>query len=138
LLCKCASALRRNNIDWFCSTLSIAFADIPHQLHISQEEYYYSLFQQLCALLDNVAASHVSRDKGRIEIVLETTTHLFIFELKLNESAEVALLQMEERTYGEKYRLSHKHIVLTGLSIQRSNQHLTLDYLTKELPSIST
>lgn len=81
------------------------------------------------------AESEVSTDKGRIDMVLQTKTHIFIFELKLNASAEAALLQIEERKYYEKYLLSGKKRVLVGLSIQRSNQHLSLNYLTKDLPN---
>ena len=130
-----ASALKRNDIDAFCSALSTACANIPHQLHIPQEKYYHSLFQQLCTLLKIYAESEVSTDKGRIDMVLQTKTHIFIFELKLNASAEAALLQIEERKYYEKYLLSGKKRVLVGLSIQRSNQHLSLNYLTKDLPN---
>ncbi len=67
-------------------------------------------------------------------MVLQTKTHIFIFELKFNASAEAALLQIEERKYYEKYLLAHKKVVLVGLAIQRANHHLSLDYVTKELP----
>ena len=71
-------------------------------------------------------------------MVLQTKTHVFIFELKFNASAEAALLQIEERKYYEKYLLTGKKIILVGLAIQRSNQHLTVDYQTKELPQLTS
>ena len=133
LILQFVSALRRHDVPAFCSTLSTVFANIPHHLHIPQEKYYHSLFQQICTLLKIEAQSEVSTDKGRIDMVLQTKTHIFIFELKFNASAEAALLQIEERKYYEKYLLTGKKITLVGLAIQRANQHLTVDYQTKEL-----
>ena len=47
-------------------------------------------------------------------------------------------LQIEERKYYEKYLLTGKKITLVGLAIQRANQHLTVDYQTKELPQLTS
>ncbi len=138
LISKFISALKRHDMPAFCSTLSTVFANIPHQLHIPQEKYYHSLFQQICTLLQIEAESEVSTDKGRIDMVLQTKTHVFIFELKFNESAEAALHQIEERKYYERYFLTHKKIILVGLAIQRSNQHLSIDCQTKELPQLTS
>jgi hypothetical protein len=40
---------------------------------------------------------------GRIDLVLESDTDVYIFELKVNSSATAALEQVKEKKYYEKY-----------------------------------
>lgn len=40
---------------------------------------------------------------GRIDLVLESDTSVYLFELKVNSSAQAALEQIEEKKYYEKY-----------------------------------
>lgn len=41
-------------------------------------------------------------NKGRVDFVVSTRTHTYVFELKLNASPEVALAQIKDRGYYER------------------------------------
>ncbi len=73
--------------------------------------------------------------KGRIDMVLKTETHIYVFEIKFNGTAESALKQIEERKYYEKYLTHNKKIVLVGLSFTQEKERLGIDYQIKELNS---
>lgn len=129
------NALERHKVQEFCIILQSLLAQIPYQLHIKQERYYHSLFQLICSMLDINAQSEVSTNKGRIDLTIETKKHVYIFEIKLNESADKALQQIENRRYYERYIPKKKKITMVGLSFSRKNKNegLILDWKIKEL-----
>lgn len=128
-----SQALIANDIPLFCSHIQSLFANVPFHLHIGQERYYHSLLQIIGSLLGLDIQSEVVTDKGRIDLVLKTKTHIYIIELKLNQPAKMALEQIEANKYYEKYRLQEKKIVLVGLSFSSVKKKLTLDWAVKEL-----
>lgn len=120
------TALENNDIQKFCIILETLFAHIPYT--ISKESYYHALFQFLLSLLALNAQSEILTDKGRIDVAVITKKQVFIFELKVNNSADVALQQIKELRYYERYRNSGKQIVLVGLAFNRLDTELRLEY----------
>jgi len=128
-----ATALKNNDIPLFFTVLQSLFAHIPYHLHIEQERYYHSLFQFLGSLLGLEIQSEVITDKGRIDLVITTKKHVYIFELKFKVSAEQALEQIETTKYFERYMVGRKKIILIGASFNRAGEKLTIDYAFKPL-----
>ena len=123
-----STALNENNIPLFCTLLQSLFANIPYQLHISEERYYHSLFQLIGNLLRFNIQSEISTDKGRVDLVITTQAHIFIFELKFAVNAQTALQQIIDTKYYERYLGSKKEIVLIGLSFNNKKKKLALNY----------
>jgi len=126
-------ALEANDIEDFCSMLKSMLAGIPSYLHIKQEAYYHSLFHIIINLLGFKGESEVITDKGRIDIVIDTKSRIFIFEFKLNSRAKYALNQILNRQYHEKYKRFKKPISLVGLSFNVKTKTLLFDWLKKDL-----
>ena len=53
---------------------------------------------------------------GRVDMVLQTKTTLYLFELKLNKSAEAALSQIDLKDYKPKFALCGLPIVKVGIN----------------------
>ena len=53
---------------------------------------------------------------GRVDMVLQTKTTLYLFELKLNKSAEAALSQIDLKDYKSKFALCGLPIVKVGIN----------------------
>lgn len=130
------NALEGNDIPLFCETLQNLLANIPYNLHIPQERYYHSLFQMIGNLLDFNIQSEVLTDKGRLDLVITTKNNIFIFELKFDVDAPMALKQIIDTKYYERFVLSNKEIVLTGLSFSHKKHKLLLSYETKSLTEV--
>ena len=58
----------------------------------------------------------VMSNKGRIDALIEFKERVVIFELKINQSAQIALDQIKEKGYAEQYKGSGKEIVMIGLN----------------------
>jgi len=126
-------ALNNNNIDVFCELLQSLLAHIPYNLYIEQERYFHSLFQFLGSLLGLEVQSEIVTNRGRIDLVITTENYIYIFEFKFNTSPDVALKQIEDQKYYERYLLTRKHITLIGLAFNYKNKKLSLEWQTKIL-----
>jgi len=133
LISQLKQALEANDIEDFCSMLKSMLAGIPSYLHIDQEAYYHSLFHIVVNLLGFKGESEVVTDKGRIDIVIDTRSRIFIFEFKLNSTGKKALNQILKRQYYEKYFRFKKPITLVGLSFNVKTKTLLFDWTKKEL-----
>ena len=80
-------------------------ADLPYDIQIKDEKYYQSLIFLICKVCGMDVQAEVSTNIGRIDAVLDAGTHLYIMEFKLNKSAGVALQQIDDKQYAQKYIL---------------------------------
>ena len=125
-------ALNNNDIEKFCTVLETLFAHIPYNL-INREDYYHVLFQFLLSLLSLEAQSEIMTNKGRIDLVLSMAARIYIFELKVKSTPEVALTQIKERGYYERFLHKGKQVVLVGLSFVPEQNRVHLRYVKETI-----
>ena len=53
---------------------------------------------------------------GRVDIVMKTAKAVYVFELKLNMSAQAAMKQIDLKDYSSKFALSGLPIVKVGIN----------------------
>lgn len=132
---KLIKALNENSISDFCRVLTALFAQIPYTINKPREDYYHSLFQLLMSLISpkhTESNSEILTNIGRIDSVVETENYLYLFELKVNSDPEVALKQIEDKKYYERYLLKDKKIILVGLAFN-VDEDLEIKCKSKEL-----
>jgi hypothetical protein len=105
-LLQISRAIIANDLEKFFSLLKSYFASIPYDL-IPKKELNEKYFQLIFYLLMRVTSFRVNTEDrtnlGRIDLVLESDTDIYLFELKVNSSATAALEQIKEKKYYEKY-----------------------------------
>ena len=113
--------------DWplFFDNLNTLLASINYELHIKKERYYQTIFYLIFKLMGLEIGAEVHTNRGRIDVVIETDEAIYIFEFKLNGSAEDALNQIQEKGYAEQYRLTGKHIHLIGANFELVQRAVT-------------
>jgi hypothetical protein len=96
------------------------FKNIPSQIFISEAEaYYHSLIYLVFFYLGQYTQSEVNTSDGRLDCVVQSPTHIYILEFKLDESAAAALQQIKERGYHEKYAADPRPKLLVGINFSR-------------------
>ena len=71
--------------------------------------------------------------QGRIDFVLECPEYVYIFEFKLNSTAEVALRQIDEKSYALPYAADKRKIYKVGISFSSETGTVNdFDYLPRE------
>lgn len=124
-------ALDENNIDIFCRLLQTFFADIPSGIQIPMEKYYQTILYVLGKILGIHVHAEVMTNLGRINMTLETASHIYIFEFKTQGSAQEALQQIEEKKYYQKYLMLKKNIVMIGAVFNTKKRNLE-DWVIKD------
>ena len=124
VLTRLMSSIRENRIGDFMKTLQSYFASIPYDIHGGDERYYQTIFFITFLLLGTAVEAESRTSDGRIDAVIATMDHVFIFEFKLDKPAPTALEQIEDKEYYLKYRLSGKAITLIGASFDQSRGKL--------------
>ena len=68
---------------------------------------------------------------GRIDLVLENDTDIYLFEFKVDSSAEAALKQIKEKKYQEKYlNIRGKKLHLIGINFSTAERTVS-DYVSE-------
>jgi hypothetical protein len=109
-------ALRAGNLAEFFAVLTVFFAQIPYTLQVKREKYYQTIFYLIFTLIGLRTTAEVTTNRGRIDAVVEVANAIYIFEFKLNGSAEEALTQIKTTTYYERYQRQGKPLRLVGVN----------------------
>ena len=145
-------ATNENDLEAFFHHLNILFASVPHQIFLEQyEAFYHAILHIAFTLLNYHIDSEVSTNIGRIDTVLQTATHIYIIEFKIDKPvknaikttkktskinpetiAGVAMQQIKDKKYAEKYLNSGKQIVLIGVCLGREERGVTA-YIDQEI-----
>jgi hypothetical protein len=112
------NALQEKDLEAFTNCIKVAFSKIPHHLFIEKEAFYHSMLLMLMMASGIMMRSEEASSKGRSDLVLETNDTIYIFEFKLNQSAEIAINQIIEKGYANPYLLSAKEVVLVGMNFK--------------------
>ena len=66
--------------------------------------------------------SEVATRKGYADSVVQTATHVYLFEFKHQETAEAALTQLLDKDYARKYWALGKTIVGIGVNFDKKKR----------------
>ncbi len=77
------------------------------------------------SILDNYVDVEVRTPRGRVDMVLRTATHLYLFELKLNRDANVAMRQIDLKEYPKRFALCGLPVVKVGINFDVKTHNIT-------------
>ncbi len=124
-----------NDMERVIQLIKGIFKNIPSQIFIREAEaYYHSLIYLVFFYLGQYTQSEVNTNNGREpsgrDCVVESPTHIYILEFKLDKSADTAMQQIKERGYHEKYAADPRPKVLLGINF--SSTQKSIDDWTSE------
>ncbi len=129
-----AKALKSADMDLFFQSLKIAFSNLPYDLHIPEERFYQAIFHMIFTTLGETILSEVKTNTGRIDAVLKTPTHVFVFEFKFDKTAQAALDQIRKNRYCEPYLGDSKTVIAIGANFDRVQRNVN-EYIVKVVTS---
>lgn len=114
---KLRNSLESQQFLAFAEILKTLFAHVPSVIRDVKERHFHSLLQIALSVAGLKAQSEFLTDQGRIYLVLELSNNFYIFEIKTNASAQVALNQIHAQKYFQRFLAEGKKIILVGLNI---------------------
>ena len=125
LLNQMLSALRHDDVNDMLDALSCFFANIPANITVKREKYYQALFYAVFVLIGARTQAECWTNRGRVDAVVETPCGIYVFEFKLNGTAEEAIAQIKEKGYHEKYLRAGKKVTLAGVAFDSEMRNLS-------------
>ena len=121
-------AIAGERMDDALRLLQTFLSTIPQCDNTDYEGHYQSLLYTIFSLLGMYVDVEVRTPKGRVDMVMRTPTTLYVVELKLNKTADIALEQINLRNYPERFALCGLPIVKVGINFD-SERHTLGDWV---------
>jgi hypothetical protein len=116
--------LRAGDVPSFIERLKAFFAGIPYELSDETERHYQVIFYLVFRLMEQFVEAEVHSAKGRADAVVKTQDYIYVFEFKLQGSAEEALQQITERGYLEPYAADTRKKVKVGVDFSKEKRNI--------------
>ena len=117
--------LRAGDTDGFMRRLKSFFANIPYELNDQTERHYQVVFYLVFTLLGQFAQAEVRSAKGRADAVVWTERTVYVFEFKLNGTAEEALRQIDGKEYVLSYEAGTRSEVKIGAEFDLGERNIS-------------
>ena len=124
-------ALEDGDTDKLHKLFTSFLADIPYTMRRKQDErererYFHYTFYLIFRLVSVYTVyTEKEQSEGRVDCIVETPDYVYIFEFKLDGSADEALKQIEEKGYARPYASDKRPVYKIGVSF--SSETGTID-----------
>ena len=118
-------ALENNNIERFILILKTLYSDVPGEIFIKENEYYYHTIIYLILKLFKADIIKVEKqtNHGRVDAVIFTKKYIFVMEFKMS-SAGIALKQIKEKKYYEPYLSDEREVYCVGIAFDKKVRNI--------------
>ena len=133
IVLKLRKAFLGNDAEKIIRIINSLFKSIPSHIFIKEKEaYYHSVVFLVFQYLGQFIEAEVNTSDGRIDAVVQTDTHIYVLEFKLDESADAAMQQIQQKNYAAKYHAADKQLIGFGINFSSVSKSVA-DWATLEL-----
>ena len=92
----------------------------------AEKHFQYTFYLILRVLGENNCRllNEQTQAKGRVDCILEFKNHVYIFEFKLDGSAEQALAQIDDRGYLIPYTVDGRKLMKIGVNVDPKERNI--------------
>ena len=121
-----AQCLVKEDINGALTILQKFLSTIPYCNNANPEGHYQQVFYIIFTLVTGYFADvEVRTATGRVDMVLQTAQRLYLFELKLNRSAEAAMQQINLKDYPARFARCGLPIVKVGINFDAESHTIS-------------
>ena len=105
----------------FQKVLNTYLSSIDYVMRKDKEYHFQYTLYLLFSLVSTYAVREQHNSQGRADLIVETKKHVYIFEFKLDGTAQQALKQIEDRGYAMPYGLDPRPKHKIGVSFGKKS-----------------
>ena len=117
--------LENGDYDSFLTRLQAFFADFPYELNDKSERHYQVVFYLVFKLMGQFTDVEIRSARGRADAVVKTPAYIYIFEFKLNGTAEEALQQIDDKGYLIPYQADGRKLIKIGVEFSATERNIS-------------
>ncbi len=122
---KMVKAIKARDLNLFMELLKTFFAAVQYDVATNTEGRFQLLFYSVFLLIGVRVEAESRTNNGRIDAVICDGDHVYIFEFKINKTAEIAFDQIHDKEYFRKYQHSGRKIILVGANFDTGSRQIT-------------
>ena len=108
--------VRSGDANAFMRRLEGFFANGDYQVMGDLEVYFQNTLYVIFRMMGFYVEVERHTTNGRMDIVLQTPDYVYIMELKINQSADIALQQIEEKGYAKAFMNDSRKLFKIGIN----------------------
>ena len=114
-------ALKMGDLEQVRKLLTSFLADIPYSMRRKEtererERYFHYTFYLLMRMVSCYTVyTEKQQSEGRVDCIVETPDYIYIFEFKLDGTADEALQQIEDKGYARPYEAESRKLFKVGI-----------------------
>ena len=128
-----ARSLLKSDLSAALTELRSYIASIPYDIITrkewmakkTREDFYKLLMYVVFSLLNSKVNTEVKSIKGRADVVVKTKDNIFVLELKVDDSVDNALVQIDSTGYAIPYEADGRRVTKCGVSISSEARTIT-------------
>lgn len=133
LVTAMAKAIFSRDLGKALTALRSYIAKIPYDIitkdewecNESREAFYKLLIYMAFSMLNSIVDSEVKSVLGRADVVIQTNADIFVLELKVDDTVENALQQINSKGYTIPYEADGRKLTKCGICISSSVRNIT-------------
>lgn len=117
--------LEQGEVDAFMQRFEAFFADFPYELNDKTERHYQVVVYLIFKLMGQFTQAEVRSAKGRADAIVQTPKYIYVFEFKLNGTAEDALQQINDKGYAVPFQADGRQVVKVGVEFSAEARNVS-------------
>ena len=116
--------IQNGNVQSLVDRMDALFADIPYDLREGRENYFQETMYVVAKLLGFYTQVEYQTSDSRIDMLIETDKFVYLFELKVDKSAQVAWDQIDFKDYALKYKADNRKVFKIGINFSTVSRRI--------------
>jgi hypothetical protein len=130
---RASTALRKGDINQAMEILRSLLKSLPYGKNESKkyhdmettEQYYQDLYHFFFSMMCNLVNSEVRNSTGATDVVITTPLYIYVIEIKIDSTPEIALSQIEEKGYAVPYLTGPRKVMKVGVNFSTKDKTLS-------------
>jgi hypothetical protein len=130
---RASTALRQGDINQAMEILRSLLKSIPYgknetkKFHDMEttEQYYHDLFHFFFSMMCNLVSSEVRNSTGATDVVITTPKYIYVVEIKIDSTPDVALSQIDKKGYAVPYLTGQRAVIKVGVNFSTKDKTLS-------------
>jgi hypothetical protein len=138
---RASTALRHGDINQAMKILRSLLKSIPYGKNETKkyhdiettEQYYHDLYHFFFSMMCNLVTSEVRNSTGATDVVVTTPKYIYVIEIKIDASPDVALNQIDKKGYAVPYMASPQTVLKVGVNFSTTKKTIVLPKIRQGL-----
>ena len=124
MVAKMYGSILHDDMDGALRLLQNFLSTVPYCERTDTEGHYQQVFYIIFSLLGYYVDVEVRTPRGRVDMVMRTRTRLYVMELKLDQSADAAMRQIDLKDYPARFALCGLPVVKVAVNFDSDKRTL--------------